>query len=871
MIETPPRPSRLRRLLVLAAILFVLAQLALVLASSAEAICTGDQCGPGGDPTPTWTSQLTVTAPSTGTIYGQNAAGVDVIHCSASDATCSVTDVRQADTRDLADWPTYVLRWEGAAGYQAIWPAFCSATGAPGTCPVLNDQASATVSATIVDRAAPSPVSLYAPARSGPATTMTASASDNSGTIKEFSWRLCPGTSSSHGPCTVYATTTTGASSRFTMPYSLARGSYVVTVWVEDPSGNVSTITGQTYFVPSLLMTWTTVPAYTENPVITFHSDDEANVPDDAAHRQCRAWISGTYPFPAFGPCTTATSYAPSVTENDWTLQVQETDDVGATGTITVNTTVDRTSPALAFTDDVADGATVSTPTSEARFSASDLHLDTVTCALDGAAPTACASPYELSGYRAGNHTLTVTARDLAGHTATVTRHFVADLPLSVTLDAPSRVRPDTAITATATDLGGTVTDYAWSLCTTAGTCTPYRSGATLDSIALGDVPAGTHVVKVAVSDDDGRTTTKTATTTLVTAVHLTTSRPAAYTESPSVTFASDDPSHVVTSQCRAYPTGSTPTGDEWSPCSGTFAPALPDGAWTLQEQVVDDLDLVATATQKTVVDTVAPTLELTSGPAEGTTVTTSAVGVGFTASDTNLATTTCSLDGRAAVVCASPYTVTGYRNGEHTLTVRATDRAGHRTTSVRHFAALVRTMLRPRPATVTSTYGRAARLAVTVAPSSATGTVRFLTSRGARLCTATVRAGIAQCVTPRSLAAGRRGVTASYTGGFSASHTTLVLVVRKAATAVKATAAQRVRRGAHVVIAVGNLPRAATGTVQVLRLGHRQCSARVVRGVARCTITAPRKVGRYAYTVRYSGSANFAASSSTLRLTVVR
>ncbi len=54
---------------------------------------------------------------------------------------------------------------------------------------------------------------------------------------------------------------------------------------------------------------------------------------------------------------------------------------------------------------------------------------DAVTgCALDGGALPSCGSPIGLSGYTAGTHTLTVTARNSAGTTATARASFVADL-----------------------------------------------------------------------------------------------------------------------------------------------------------------------------------------------------------------------------------------------------------------------------------------------------------------------------------------------------------------------------------------------------------------------------------------------------------
>ncbi|HET9516657.1 MAG TPA: hypothetical protein VFO77_02900, partial [Actinoplanes sp.] len=75
--------------------------------------------------------------------------------------------------------------------------------------------------------------------------------------------------------------------------------------------------------------------------------------------------------------------------------------------------------------------------------------------------------------------------------------------------------------------------------------------------------------------------------------------------------------------------------------------------------------------------DTTPPDTTITSGPANGSTVTTANVTFGFTATEAG-STFQCKLDGAAYGSCASPKAYTGLANGSHTFSVRATDGSGN-------------------------------------------------------------------------------------------------------------------------------------------------------------------------------------------------
>jgi hypothetical protein len=460
--------------------------------------------------------------------------------------------------------------------------------------------------------------------------------------------------------------------------------------------------------------------------------------------------------------------------------------------------------------------------------------------------------------------------------TSSVVAHSFDAQPPTVSVIAPARVSPATAIHANATDNVG-ISSYLWSVCAADGTaCLAYEYGQQLSTISLPGQAAGDHVVRVRVLDPSGNETYATAHVTLVNEVSMTWAALPALTEHPSLTFHSDDEAHVPADaghrRCRAYPTGTTPS--DWGACTTdtSFAPTLADGDWTLQAEEIDDLGLIGLVpAQPTTVDTTAPVLAFSDAPAEGATVTTTSHHVGFTVSDSTLATVTCRLDAATAMPCASPYLVNGYANGDHTETVTATDQLGHTTTLVRTFSVAVPTTLQPKASALTVTYGHAATLAVTVSPATATGTVQFVTSSGSTLCTATVTSGVASCVTSAGLTAGVRTVTARYTGDYTASATQLTLTVKKAATVVVASAAISVRHNRTLTVWASHLPSRATGTVTVSRSGHALCHATVSKGSAHCSFVATMAPGTYPITTRYGGDRNYLASSAAIRVKVTR
>lgn len=95
---------------------------------------------------------------------------------------------------------------------------------------------------------------------------------------------------------------------------------------------------------------------------------------------------------------------------------------------------------------------------------------------------------------------------------------------------------------------------------------------------------------------------------------------------------------------------------------------SLDDYGW-----FIDDVSIL----QCVAPDTTPPQTTITSGPAEGSTITTSETSFEFASSEAG-STFTCRIDGGTAAPCTSPLTLTGLTDGPHSFSVAAIDPAGN-------------------------------------------------------------------------------------------------------------------------------------------------------------------------------------------------
>jgi hypothetical protein len=160
------------------------------------------------------------------------------------------------------------------------------------------------------------------------------------------------------------------------------------------------------------------------------------------------------------------------------------------------------------------------------------------------------------------------------------------------------------------------------------------------------------------------------------------------YSASSSAAFTfsgSENPGDTFKFSCTLD--GGTPTACD----SGSYPTgALADGPHTFSVQATDE-NLIADPSPPTrswTVDTTAPSVGITSGPADGGFSNTGTPSFGFSATDANLDTVQCSVDGGTFADCSSPFSAGTLADGPHSVTVQATDLAGNQSSDSRSWTA---------------------------------------------------------------------------------------------------------------------------------------------------------------------------------------
>lgn len=154
---------------------------------------------------------------------------------------------------------------------------------------------------------------------------------------------------------------------------------------------------------------------------------------------------------------------------------------------------------------------------------------------------------------------------------------------------------------------------------------------------------------------------------------------PPEFTNRNRPTFALSSAQETVSFECSLVPQGSQP---DFGPCSGpgnehTPAEPLADGTYAFSVRAVDGWgDPTPDPPQRTfTVDTVAPRTRITSGPPPHTNDRSPRFRF---AADEELVSFECSFDGGEWEACESPVSYQDLPDGEHSFSVRATDRAGN-------------------------------------------------------------------------------------------------------------------------------------------------------------------------------------------------
>jgi hypothetical protein len=367
-------------------------------------------------------------------------------------------------------------------------------------------------------------------------------------------------------------------------------------------------------------------------------------------------------------PCTSP--FESTVAEGAHTFSVAATDRAG---------NVDPTPATAAWTVDLTPPDTTITKNPPAVDNSVNVEFDftatevgsTFECMVDAGAWTACTSPDLLTALTDGSHTFSVRATDPAGNVdatpATYTWTIDTSTPDTVIDSGPTgSVQATTATFTFHSPNAGAGATFKCALDAAApATCA--------SPITYNGLAEATHTFSVAVTNAAG-TSDPTPATQTWTVDHT----------APTVTI-TGGPNGPTNDTTPSFPftTAGNPTLIECAVDSGAYAActspfttaALADGPHTVHVRATDAAGNQGSDSRSFTVDTVGPTVTITSGPAALTKLTTATFA--FTASESPV-TYACSLDAAPFAACASGVTYTALADGVHTFAVRATDVAGN-------------------------------------------------------------------------------------------------------------------------------------------------------------------------------------------------
>jgi Ca2+-binding RTX toxin-like protein len=432
----------------------------------------------------------------------------------------------------------------------------------------------------------------------------------------------------------------------------LADGSHTVEVRATDPAGNVSETASRTWTVDTVppIVTITAGPSGT---VAQIDATFEFEVDDPTATTECR--LDGG----AWSPCSSPAAYT-ALASGEHTFAVRATDPAGNTGPAAERTwTIETVEPETTIT--TGPPSLTNSATATFAFTSND-PAATFECNLDGAGWVACISPLDQPGLADGPHELQVRAA--AGG---LTDPTPATWSWTVDTTAPVltvSTKPSGTTTVAGSRFEFTVDDAsATTECRVDGG--PWAPCSSPFVPALAD---GQHTVDIRATDPAGNTSPVDSTTWTVDGdlpqVQITSGPTGTTTErAGEFTFMVDDPAATV--ECR-FDLG------VWVACTSPAAFSdFADGRHSFDVRATDSAGNTSAEGRIWFIDATAPVVTIVSGPA-GWTVSRSAVIV-FTVDDP-AASLACTLDGAPYAPCASPISLTGLGDGEHTLSITATD-----------------------------------------------------------------------------------------------------------------------------------------------------------------------------------------------------
>ena len=495
---------------------------------------------------------------------------------------------------------------------RGLYPVTLTVTSAAGS-----DSTTQTVTVDDAPTAAFTPsASVAAP---GAPVSFDASASgpgDPGGTITDYSWNFGDGTPVDD------AGGSADASHAFASP-----GIYTVALTTTDDLG-VSTTSTRQVTVDAPAAAFTTSPATVVAPG-TAVSFDATGSTDPEGTIIDYSWNFGDGT-PVDDAGTSTSLQRAYASRGTYTVTLTVTNNFGQTNTSTHTITVDDP-PTATFTPSAAVAATGATVNFNASASAPGASGGTINdyswnfgdgTPADDTSGTAAAS----HAYAApGTYTVTLTATDDLGVTATSTHQITVDAPTAAFTPSATVSAPGATVTFDAsgsTDPEGTITDYSWNL----GNSYTVDTGST-PSLDRRFWHRGVRTVTLTVTNNFGQTSTATHTVT------VDDPPTAAFTSSPATVAA---PGATVNFNASASAPGAsggtindyswnfgdgTPIDDTSGTAAASHAYAAP-GIYTVTLSTTDDLGVTGTTATQITVDTPAAAFTIApSTPAPGSSV----------------------------------------------------------------------------------------------------------------------------------------------------------------------------------------------------------------------------------------------------------
>ncbi len=455
----------------------------------------------------------------------------------------------------------------------------------------------------------------------------------------------------------------------------LADGAHSYAVYAVDALGNPGSATTINWTVDSSLFT----AGITAGPVGTVATSDNslsftATILSGTTF-MCRVDAD------VFASCTSpyATGALP---DGSHTFDVYAVNGSQNSATVSRTWTIDTTGPVL----------TINTPTNlqtvgpngNVTFSATDGSGPiTYTCQLDGGSATSCGSPYVFTGLSSGAHSVTVVATDGVGNNSVQVRNFNVDAnppQTTITANPPSATNSTGASFSFTSSEGSSTFDCSIDGAPV-GPCTSPENYTGLSE--------GSHTFSVRATDQYGNVDQTPA--TYMWTVDLT-APVAPSINTPSADIVTADTTPAIAGLAEANSTvnvyeGMTLIGTATADGSGGWSlspdPTFTEGPHALVARATDEAGNTSldSSTRTITVDSTDPVATISS-PLNGSAVNTASPDITFTATDTNLSSVVCSIDGEPAVACTSPWATSGLSEGLHNVVVVATDAAGRQATA---------------------------------------------------------------------------------------------------------------------------------------------------------------------------------------------